>query len=350
MVRTRIESLGLYLPEKQVTTQELVQQLSVPMFLDLESMTGIKTRRMRAEHEDNYTLGVDAAKDCLRRSRYGASDIEVVINSTITRCRQYPNYYLEPAMSLWIKRGIGAEQALNFDITNACAGMFTGVYILDNMIKAGMVNNGMVVSGDLLTPITETAVRDIESPFDEQMASLTVGDAGSAVIIDKSPDEVEGIDYVDLMTCAQHSDLCLGMPSLKSPGISLYTQHNKLHHRQNMLLWPHLQDHIQKRRGVPFEEEHFDYVILHQIGTKFSQKALSLVRKHFASSPPTSLSCVEELGNTASTSHFVVLYRSIRNGTVRKGHRVLLVPSASGVVVGSMAVTIGDLEVEPWAP
>jgi 3-oxoacyl-[acyl-carrier-protein] synthase-3 len=311
-------------------------------------MTGIKTRRKRAPHEDNLSLGVDAAKDCLRHSRYSPSEIDVVINSTITRAKDYPDYYMEPAMSRWVKREIGAEQALNFDITNACAGMITGVYILDHMIKAGMVNNGIVVNGALLTPITDTAVKDIETPFDEQMASLTVGDAGSAVIVDRSPDDSEGIDYVDLMTCALHSDLCLGMPSLKSPGISLYTQHNKLHHRQNMMLWPYLQQRIQERRGVPFEEEQFDFVILHQVGTKFSDKALSQVHKHFTSTTPEPLSVVEELGNTAATSHFVVLYRSIQQGKVRKGHRVLIVPSASGVVVGSMALTIGDLEVTPW--
>jgi 3-oxoacyl-[acyl-carrier-protein] synthase-3 len=348
-VRTRIESLGLYLPEKEVTTKELVAELSVPLLIDFETMTGIRSRRMRAKDEDNLTLGVAAARDCLRHSRYSAADIDVVVNCTITRCREYPTYYLEPAMSRWIKRALGAERALNFDIANACAGMFTGVYLLDHMIKAGMVRNGLVVSGDLLTPITETAVKDIETPFDEQLASLSVGDAGAAVIVDQSPDGVEGIDYVDLMTCAQHSDLCLGMPSLKSHGISLYTKHNKLHHRQNMLLWPHLQEHIQQRRGVPFEAEHFDYVILHQIGTKFSEKALSLVRQHFTSTTPTPLTCVEELGNTASTSHFVVLYRHLQSGTLRKGHRVLLVPSASGVVVGSMAVTLGELEVESWA-
>ncbi|MBT3222537.1 MAG: 3-oxoacyl-ACP synthase [Proteobacteria bacterium] len=348
MSRTRFESLGLYLPEQVVTTRELVEELSVPMYVDLETLTGIRSRRRRGPHDDNFTLALNAAKDCLRNSKYEASDLDVIINTSITRSKGFPNYYLEPAMSLWLKRELGVEQALNFDVANACAGMMTGVYIVDHMIKAGAVKTGMVVCGALLSPVCDTAVKDIESPLDEQLASLTLGDAGAAVIMDGSPNEVEGIDYVDLMTCALHSDLCLGFPSTKTPGISLFTQHNRLHHRQNMLLWPHLQQQIQQRRGVSFEDEHFDYVILHQIGTRFAEKAVSTVKDYFPDIEMTLLSCLDDCGNTAATSHFVVLYREIQKGRVKPGDRLLLIPSASGVVVGAMAVTVGDLEVAPW--
>ena len=65
---SRFESLGLYLPEKTITTEELVNQLENPPGFDLVEITGIKSRHVRGEKEDTFTLSVDAAKDCLKNS------------------------------------------------------------------------------------------------------------------------------------------------------------------------------------------------------------------------------------------------------------------------------------------
>jgi 3-oxoacyl-[acyl-carrier-protein] synthase-3 len=37
-------------------------------------------------------------------------------------------------MSLFIKQKLGATKAIFFDVSNACAGMFTGMYILDSIL------------------------------------------------------------------------------------------------------------------------------------------------------------------------------------------------------------------------
>jgi 3-oxoacyl-[acyl-carrier-protein] synthase-3 len=91
--------------------------------------------------------------------------------------------------------------------------MMTGAYLLNAMIRTGMVKNGMVVSGEAITPIAETALHEIQDYFDEQFASLTVGDAGAAFIMDAAADDTEGIDYVELMTIADYAHLCIGRPS-----------------------------------------------------------------------------------------------------------------------------------------
>jgi 3-oxoacyl-[acyl-carrier-protein] synthase-3 len=36
---------------------------------------------------------------------------------------------------------------MTFDVSNACAGMLTGVTILNNWIRQGIVERGLVVSG-----------------------------------------------------------------------------------------------------------------------------------------------------------------------------------------------------------
>ena len=72
----------------------------------------------------------------------------------------------------------GLTNAIAFDISNACAGMFTGISVADAYLKTGLVHRAMVVSGEYITHLTETAQKEIEGPMDSRLACLTLGDAG----------------------------------------------------------------------------------------------------------------------------------------------------------------------------
>ncbi|MFT5129449.1 MAG: 3-oxoacyl-[acyl-carrier-protein] synthase III, partial [Rhodothermales bacterium] len=49
--RTVIESLGVYLPPKEVTTKEILRACKQKIFLPLQRLTGIKSRRMAGDDE-----------------------------------------------------------------------------------------------------------------------------------------------------------------------------------------------------------------------------------------------------------------------------------------------------------
>ena len=74
----------------------------------------------------------------------------MLISTSITRSKGRTPV-LEPPLSLYVKQAIGATQAVNFDLSNACAGMLTGVFILQDLITRGEISCGMVVSGDYIS-------------------------------------------------------------------------------------------------------------------------------------------------------------------------------------------------------
>lgn len=351
MIRTRFEALGAYLPEASVTTRSLVEQMRVRPPFDLEQITGIHARRVHDRTpgaiEDSLALASRAARACLARSRHGADALDVVVSVSITRYRGGYRTYFEPSLALSIKRAIGARDAIHFDVSNACAGMMTGVWILDRMIRSGRARRGMVVSGECITPISDTALREIDEPLDPQFGSLTVGDAGAAVIIDDAGDDADCLHYVELMTCAEHAGLCIGMPSDETAGPALYTNNQEMHRQERVQLWPHFQRDFLRKRGSTFEAERYDHLVHHQVGTKAMSSFSRFASKIFEAPVPESLSVVEAYGNTASTSHFVVLHEHLRQKRLARGSKVLFVPAASGVVTGCVAATISSLEVEP---
>ena len=344
MCKSRIDSIGLYLPSQRLTTAALVGQMEKQPEFDLEQITGIHERRVRAKDEDSYSLALRAAQDCLSHSAIPAEDLDVIIFTSLTRFKDGLTHQFEPAISLHLKTQLGAARAMTFDLSNACAGMFTGIYILDSMIRSGMARNGMIVSGECLTPGAETAVREIKDPIDDQFATLTVGDAGAACILDARGADEEGIHFIDLLTCAGMATLCFGMPSDQNPGIAMYTKTKQMHRFSKNL--PLALEKLHRRNQRFLRPEEFDFIITHQVSVPSIFCYLQLIQEYYQTdNMPTALFSVQEFGNTASTSHFVALHRALQEGRIQPGARILFIPLASGIVVGCMAATLGKLEV-----
>jgi 3-oxoacyl-[acyl-carrier-protein] synthase-3 len=342
---TRFESLGVYLPSRVETTPQLVDRMVYKPPFDLQSITGIRERRLHAAGEDSVALACAAARDCLSRSRYRPADLDLVVSVSITRKSGPSEYDFEPSFALHVKRALGATAAAHFDVSNACAGMMTGVYLLDRLIRAGQIRRGMVVSGECISGIGDTAAAEVTDARDPQFASLTVGDSGAAVVVDRSEDEADRIHYVDLMTAAAYSRLCLGMPSDRRAGIALYTDNREMHRPERVPLWTRFHEDLLARRGTSVAAERYDHVVHHQVGMTAVRLFHKFAGTHLGVPLPEQLTCLEEFGNTSTTSHFLVLHKHLRAGTIRPGARLLMVPAASGLVVGSVAATITSLKV-----
>ncbi|ASF06639.1 putative 3-oxoacyl-[acyl-carrier-protein] synthase III [Nocardia brasiliensis NBRC 14402] len=349
MSHSRFESIGAYLPSNVVTTQELLARLQEPPSFDLEKITGVKERRVHdtrpESYEDSFAIAMKAAQDCLSRSRYEAAELDVIISTSITRSNHATRMYMEPSFAGSISRLIGAKKAITFDVSNACAGMLTGTYILDRMIRSGAVRNGMVVSGEAITPIADTAVAEISEKYDLQFASLSVGDSGAAVVLDQAVDDDDKIHYIELMTASEYSHLCLGMPSDKSQGVALYTDNRKMHNEDRFLLGTNSQINYLEAQGRTFADEKFDYVIHHQFGAAAIPWMNAICEREFGTPMPPDLRVIEKYGNTSTTSHFIVLHDQLSEQNIPAGSKLLMIPAASGIVTGFLSTTISSLKV-----
>ena len=347
-IRTRMESIGTYLPSTVVTTRELVASIASGAAPPVEELTGVKQRRVcnrtEADCEDSYVLARNAIHDCLSRSRYTPDDLDIIISTSITRTKNRSLFTFEPSFASMLASDVGAKNAIAFDIGNACAGMVTGVMLLDRLIRHGVVGSGMVVSGEHITPIAENAVQEISEPYDLQFASLSVGDAGAAVVIDRATDDRDVIDHVELMTSAAYAEFCLAMPSDRRQGVSMYTDNRSMHTESRYLQGLHWILDYLRSRGTSLSEEGFDFILHHQFSSKALQYINALLERESGVPVPDSLTALEHYGNTASTSHFVTLRHHLARGTIPPGSKILIVPSASGMVYGHMSVRITTLK------
>ena len=337
----RIESIGVKLPAKRLTTAELMASTRHSTHIDLERLTGIRERRVCSKDEDSFTLAVDAARDCLARSRHAASDLDMVICSSITRYVGGPSYRFEPPLSLSIKEAIGAGGAMSFDLSNACAGMMTGVFLLNDFIRRGVIRRGLVVSGENISGLGANAAEDIRGIYSRQLASLTLGDAGAAVIIERAPAGNPGIVLAGFTTISEHSRLCLGFPALHSPGATMFTKARTIH-KVAMEDAPPLLDDVFHESGLDLAD--IDWFIPHQTSARALRAGERELAKHFGAHPKHLVVNCEDFGNTASTTHFVALHRLLTEHRVAEGDRVMLLALASGLEIGVLVFAIDELK------
>jgi amino acid adenylation domain-containing protein len=342
---TVIESIGTYLPATVMSTDAVLAGCVNPIGIPLERLTGIKHRRVAGDGEFAIDLARHAAADCLARSSYGAGEIDLIISCNISRYDGPAHKFtFEPSTAARLRDQCGLTNALAFDLTNACAGMFTGITVADAYLRTGLVQRAMVVSGEYITHITATAQQEIEGPMDPRLACLTVGDAGAAVILERGPNDRVGFHDLDMVTLSKYSNLCIGKATSGEHGGAI------------MLVDSIAATAAAVKRSVPYvgstmmrhgwRPEHCDHILMHQTSDASLNDAVIAVNRMFgytAAHPGNVISNLAERGNTASTTHFVALSDHIRGNRIKSGDNVVFGISGSGATVGAALYTFDDL-------
>ncbi len=340
-----IESLGVYLPPKSVTTDELLQGCVKPIRFPLARLTGIKSRRMAGETEFSIDLAKQAIADCLAKSKYNPEDIDLLICGNISRYNR-PNIYIsfEPSNAIQLQRYFGFTNAIVFDIDNACTGLFTAVEIIDAFLKAGLIRRGMAVSGEYISHLSVTAQKELEGFMDSRLACLTVGDAGAALILERTPNKQVGFHDFELFTLGSYSRDCIGKATDKEHGGGImYTDAVRVSAVNMKYAVAHAAQ-IIARSGWPHDA--FQHIIIHQTSSTTIRDAAREINSYFGKEVCTQdnvINNIAERGNTATTTQMVAIVDHVRSNRIQSGDNAVFGITGSGATIGSAIYTFDDL-------
>lgn len=338
--RTRVAAAGRHLPTARLTTDQLMATTRHDTHIDLERLTGIHERRVSDGDDDSYSLATAAALDCLDTAKQDAATLDVVISCSITKFRGGLTQWVEPTMSSAVARAIGAENAITFDLSNACAGMLTGVTVLNDWIRQGIVERGLVVSGEYISQLGQNAARHIRTIMSKELACLTLGDAGAALLLERVSPTSAGITLAGFTTVADHSRLCLAYPKGDDPGARMFTDSRGIQ-RAAIADTPYLLHEFLDAAGMAMHD--VDHVITHQTSARAIRKGMAAITESFGEGPRhDAVVTVDRYGNTASTTHTVALVDELEAGHIRPGETVALVALASGLEIGVVLFTLDE--------
>lgn len=336
----RFASVGRALPVTHLTSAELMATTKHKTRVDLERLTGIHERRVSVGDEDSYTLAVGAALDCLSRWDGDPADIDLVLSCSITKYRDGLSQWIEPPMSLAVASAVGATKATTIDVSNACAGTLTGVFVANNWIRRGAASKVLVVSGEYISQLGRNAAGHVHNIASRELASLTLGDAGGAVLVERADAGEEGITFAGFTTISEHSRLCLGAPARHDPGARMFTKSQALQ-RAAIADVPMVLREVLDSTGL--EVGDIDWIIPHQTSARAIRKGMASVGEALGGVPrEPAVVTVDRYGNTASTTHMVALVEELWAGRPAVGDRIALLALASGIELGVVLFTLDD--------
>ena len=212
---------------------------------------------------------------------------------------------------------------------------------MQGLIRSGAIRCGMVVSGEQNMPLAWTATREVRHSLDRQLAALTLGDCGAAVIVDGSPDETHGFHWLDLVTGARHDHYCYSQPSARGGGGILITKARGLQIVGNRNFPAYLKQALDAT-GWDLNDVH--HVIPHQVSVRAIRQGIKAVKRFMGCDLPDVSSATSR--STPTPRRPAISWRSTTScwqGKIQPGQNVVLVSGASGIVISHATFTLDDL-------
>lgn len=143
MSKAQITATGRYLPEIEVSNDELRRRLAhLPDFVDkMEASSRIMTRWWAPDDWCTSDLAVRAAHQALERAGRKPEQVDLVIVGTDS-----PDY-ITPATSVVVQHKLGAVRAGTFDLGCACASFPTGLSVAAGLMEANPTLKCVLVIG-----------------------------------------------------------------------------------------------------------------------------------------------------------------------------------------------------------
>jgi 3-oxoacyl-[acyl-carrier-protein] synthase-3 len=212
--------------------------------------------------------------------------------------------------------------------------------VANNWVRRGAIRRALVVSGEYISQLGVNAARHVRSIMSRELASLTLGDAGAAFLVERAEQGEAGIDYAGFTTVAEHSRLCLAYPAHRHPGARMFTKARAIH-RVAIADTPALLQEAVTAAGLRVDE--IDRVIPHQTSARAIRTGMRHTTAALGAAPRNpAVVTVDRFGNTASTTHGVALVEELDARRLRAGDRVALIALASGLEIGVVLFTVDE--------
>ena len=169
----RVLSTGMYVPERIMENHEL--SLLVDTSDEwIYSHTGIRRRRIAADHEATSDLAISAGKQALARAGLAAENLDMVLVATST-----PDYLGFPSTASLVQHALGATKAGAFDVSAACTGFVYALETARAFIVAGTARNVLVIGAETFSRIVN---------WKDRNTCILFGDGAGAVLLGPSDD------------------------------------------------------------------------------------------------------------------------------------------------------------------
>jgi len=317
--------MGHCVPDRVVTNDDLAEFIETSNEWIVQR-TGIEERRWVEGNVGAADLAFDATKDALAEAGMKASDLDMIIFATLSPDVTFPG------SSCILQKMLGVPGIATLDIRNQCTGFVYGLSIADQFIKTGMMNNVLVVGGEVHSSGLDmsTRGRDVTVLFGDGagVAIVSATDGENRIIDSKL--HADGTHYDVLMVEAPASRLNPRLtPEMLEEGRHYPKMDGRQVFRNAVTAMPAVVHEVLEPNG--FTVEDISMLIPHQANLRINQ----MVQRTLGLSDDQVFNNIMKYGNTTAASIPIALHEAIQAGKVHEGDVVVLTAFGAGLTWGA---------------
>lgn len=323
-MKAYIKAISYYLPEKILSNPELAEIFPEWSVEKIEKKLGIKERHIAGENETASDLGVKAAEALFSEYNINKADIDFLIF-----CTQSPDYIL-PTTACIMQERLGLSTKMGaIDLNLGCSGFVFGLMTAKCYVQTGVAKNVLVITAETYSKYIHPKDKSNRTIFADGAAACLVGTEGFAEIgeFTLGTDGKGAENLIVRSGAARHkepyNDLVInefGNPMgsdylyMNGPEILNYTLERI----------PEMITEVLEKNKVMMDD--IDLHVYHQANAYIAK----LQRRKMKIPEEKYYHCYEHCGNTVSSSIPIALKEAIKDGSIRKGMKVVSVAQGLG--------------------
>lgn len=308
---------GKYVPERVLTNSDMEKMVETSDEW-IVSRTGIKERRIAAEHEATSDLAFHAAEQALKAAGITAEQLDLIVVTTVTPDTTFPS------TACLVQERLGAKRAAAFDLSAACSGFVYGLANASNFIAMGIYKYALVIGAECLSRITD---------YTDRNTCILFGDGAGAAVLGPVP---EGRGFKSFVLGADGGGgelLKLEAGGSRMPASSETVQ-NKRHYiymngrevfKFAVRIMGSAAEEALAKAGKTKED--IDLLVPHQANTRIIHAAIERLNL----SEEKCMINLPRYANTSAASIPLALAEAVEEGRVREGDTILLVGFGGGL-------------------
>ncbi|MDR2661180.1 MAG: ketoacyl-ACP synthase III [Lactobacillaceae bacterium] len=320
----KVAGTGHYVPSDVITNEQLASIMDTNNEW-IVSHTGINTRHISLKGENTSDLATNTAKIAIQKAGIDASDIDLIIVSTITADN------LTPATAAIVQRNIGATKAWAYDISTACSGFVFAMSTADKFLSSGQYKTALIISAEVNSKMMD---------FKDRTSTVFFGDgAGAAILI---ADDYKTLKAEDLNTNGDdqaihsgHTNPLTEISATNYPSNDAFFQDGrKVFEFATNVVPKHMLDFL---RGQDLTPDDIDYFIVHQANLRIIEAIAKFINQPMEKFVVN----VNEYGNTSSAG-IAMGFDQLNSRVDLSGKRLMLTGFGAGISYGSLLLEIND--------
>lgn len=313
---TRIIGTGRAVPNRNVTNDELAERMDTSDQW-IYSRTGIHSRNIAVE-ETTTSMATAAAEEAIKKAGIAPEQIDLIIVGTVSSDMFYPS------TACMVQAGIGAVNAVAFDLAAGCSGFLFALNTAHGYLMAGLAKYALVIGAETLSKMMD---------WSDRSTCVLFGDGAGAAVVTTDATGIKAIASHSngaggsVLTCENRVTSNLLVEREQPFGYTKMGGQEVFKFAVKMV--PKCIQEVLEKSGLRVED--VDYFLLHQANMRIIESVAKRLKVSLEKFPMN----MEHHGNTSAASIPILLDELVEQQQFKKGDIIVMSGFGAGLTWGA---------------